>query len=588
MLVGLASKNAILIVEFAKHLEEQGRDRVTAVLEAARLRLRPIVMTSIAFIMGVLPLVLADGAGAEVRRAMGAAVFSGMIGVTVFGLLLTPVFYVLVRRAGDECRPCPRRLLLRLLPMRKFRFLLAPVAAAVLAACAVGPNYHAPETKAAEKFDSVERHLLHRGGRRAVLADLRRPDARPAGRHGAGGELRPAHRAVARRRGARAAARCRLRSRAVSINAGGGYTKTRFADSARRCRARRAKPSSTTPASTPSGSSTSSAACAAVSKPATPQLGAVEAAQRDAQVIVTAEVTRTYFELRGFQQQLDVARRNVVNQQVHARPRQARLDAGSGTEFDTARAQAQLSATLGTIAPLEAAVARSIHRLSVLVGREPGALRAELAPPQDLPPLPGIVPVGDPAGLLRRRPDIRIAERELAGATARDRRRGRRPVPARHVHRQRRLRRGLLGRPGRSRHRMPTCSLPAFPGPSSTSATCRRASAPPRRARKAPCCAMKRPCCRPSRKPRIRWSPMPAPATAWCTTRRRCSASNTAADLARVRYENGASDFLQVLDAERTLLESEDRLARSRTEAATSLIAVYKSLGGGWDGTSPN
>jgi multidrug efflux pump len=102
VLVGLASKNAILIVEFAKHLEEQGRDRVAAVLEAARLRLRPIVMTSIAFIMGVLPLVTADGAGAEVRRAMGAAVFSGMIGVTVFGLMLTPVFYVLLRRRRAE------------------------------------------------------------------------------------------------------------------------------------------------------------------------------------------------------------------------------------------------------------------------------------------------------------------------------------------------------------------------------------------------------------------------------------------------------------------------------------------------------
>jgi len=109
VLVGLASKNAILIVEFAKHLEEQGRDRVTAVLEAARLRLRPIVMTSIAFVMGVLPLVLADGAGAEVRRAMGAAVFSGMIGVTVFGLMLTPVFYVLVqrRRAANAVLPAP-------------------------------------------------------------------------------------------------------------------------------------------------------------------------------------------------------------------------------------------------------------------------------------------------------------------------------------------------------------------------------------------------------------------------------------------------------------------------------------------------
>jgi multidrug efflux pump subunit AcrB len=80
---------------------------VSAVLEAARLRLRPIVMTSIAFVMGVLPLVLADGAGAEVRRAMGAAVFSGMIGVTVFGLLLTPVFYVLLRRDAAKTLPAP-------------------------------------------------------------------------------------------------------------------------------------------------------------------------------------------------------------------------------------------------------------------------------------------------------------------------------------------------------------------------------------------------------------------------------------------------------------------------------------------------
>jgi multidrug efflux pump len=105
VLVGLASKNAILIVEFAKHLQEEGRDRVSAVLEAARLRLRPIVMTSIAFIMGVLPLVTASGAGAEVRRAMGAAVFSGMIGVTVFGLMLTPVFYVLLRRERTKVVP---------------------------------------------------------------------------------------------------------------------------------------------------------------------------------------------------------------------------------------------------------------------------------------------------------------------------------------------------------------------------------------------------------------------------------------------------------------------------------------------------
>ncbi len=99
VLVGLACKNAILIVEFAKHLQEdRGHDAVSAVLEAAHLRLRPILMTSFAFIMGVVPLMLASGAGAEIRHALGTVVFSGMLGVTFFGLLLTPVFYVLIRR----------------------------------------------------------------------------------------------------------------------------------------------------------------------------------------------------------------------------------------------------------------------------------------------------------------------------------------------------------------------------------------------------------------------------------------------------------------------------------------------------------
>ena len=110
VLVGLACKNAILIVEFAKHLQEdQGYDPVKAVLEAARLRLRPILMTSFAFIMGVIPLIVAGGAGAEVRHALGTTVFAGMLGVTFFGLLLTPVFYVLVRRLGarKEARAAP-------------------------------------------------------------------------------------------------------------------------------------------------------------------------------------------------------------------------------------------------------------------------------------------------------------------------------------------------------------------------------------------------------------------------------------------------------------------------------------------------
>jgi multidrug efflux pump subunit AcrB len=98
VLVGLACKNAILIVEFAREKQREGLDPTSAALEACKLRLRPILMTSIAFIAGVYPLAASTGAGAEMRRAMGVAVFSGMIGVTIFGLFLTPVFYVVLRR----------------------------------------------------------------------------------------------------------------------------------------------------------------------------------------------------------------------------------------------------------------------------------------------------------------------------------------------------------------------------------------------------------------------------------------------------------------------------------------------------------
>jgi multidrug efflux pump len=107
VLVGLAAKNAILIVQFARDQEEAGASLFDAALEAARERLRPILMTSFAFILGVFPLVIAEGAGAEMRRTLGMAVFAGMIGVTLFGLILTPVFYYVVRGLVRRRTPAP-------------------------------------------------------------------------------------------------------------------------------------------------------------------------------------------------------------------------------------------------------------------------------------------------------------------------------------------------------------------------------------------------------------------------------------------------------------------------------------------------
>jgi len=124
-LVGLVSKNGILIVEFANKLQEQGKDKLHAVIEAAGTRLRPILMTSVAFVAGVAPLAFGSGAGAEMRQALGIAVFFGMIGVTLFGLLFTPVFYVVCRWIGARLpKPPP------LMPWRKRPLDASPVVAA--------------------------------------------------------------------------------------------------------------------------------------------------------------------------------------------------------------------------------------------------------------------------------------------------------------------------------------------------------------------------------------------------------------------------------------------------------------------------
>jgi multidrug efflux system outer membrane protein len=147
--------------------------------------------------------------------------------------------------------------------------------------------------------------------------------------------------------------------------------------------------------------------------------GAAEATLRDAIVSVTAEVVRNYCVLRGLQDQLAVAERNEVNQRQTLDLTQVRLDAGRGTQLDVSRAAAQLATTEATIPPLRTSVATTMHRLSVLTGRQPNELVPELSTSRPMPTLPSLNAIGGPELLLRRRPDVRIAERNLAAATAR-------------------------------------------------------------------------------------------------------------------------------------------------------------------------
>ena len=313
------------------------------------------------------------------------------------------------------------------------------------------------------------------------------------------------------------------------------------------------------------------------------QVQGAEAGLHDAQVSVTAEVARTYFELRGEQTRFAVAWRNVENQRETLGLTQARLEAGRSTELDTARAQAQLSATLSTIGPLEAAIARSIHRLSVLTGREPSALRDLLAPPRELPELPQISAVGDPAGLLRRRPDIRVAERQLASSTAL-------VGVAIADYFPKVTFTGSFSYAAQTPAELGTSASKGYligPGISWAAFDLGRVHARVAGSRARADAALatyEQTVLRALEETenslithaRTRDSLSDAAAAA--------AASQTAARIARTRYEGGLVDFLDVLDAERTQLVDEDRLAQSRTDAATSLVAVYKALGGGWQG----
>jgi NodT family efflux transporter outer membrane factor (OMF) lipoprotein len=308
---------------------------------------------------------------------------------------------------------------------------------------------------------------------------------------------------------------------------------------------------------------------------------------RALQVSVAAETARTYFELRGLQEQLRVARRNAENQEQSLKLTETRLNAGRGTRLDTDRARAQLTFTQSRVPAFEAAVAAAMHRLAVLNGLQPGALRAELNETAALPVLPETVAVGTPADLLRRRPDVRTAERQLAAATARI------GVATADLF-PRFTFNGTFGSAATELGDLFTRDSESYgfgPGVSWAFLDLGRvrqqikatdASAQARLA------LYEGTVLRALEEAETTLIGFARARTERDYLTESAAASSNAARLARLRFEAGAADFLQVLDAERTQLEAEDRLAQSNTRTATSLIAVYKAVAGGWDNRLPN
>ena len=586
VLMGLACKNAILIVEFAKQLQDAGRSRTEAAIESSRLRLRPILMTSFAFTFGVIPLMLSHGAGAEMRVSIGTAVFFGMLGVTFFGIVLTPVFYVVIRGTLERKKAVAKGTLPNAAASAgTVVLLLVGISSAIiLNGCAAGPNFHPPKTEVSAAFANGSQSNMApasvavtwwQGFNDAILNGL-------------------VSRAVATNLDLRIATAHVLEARALRsgavadlfpvANANAGWTKSVFSQDS-------------TPTPLTRSQRESSLYNAGFDatweldffghvrrgiQADTADLAATVATRQDVLVTLISEVARNYFELRGAQNQLAVARGNADNERDTLDVAVAKSKAGRSTELDTARARAQLESTLASIPPLEAAVKHAIHRLSVLTGQQPTALESELAPAAPIPTLPPLVNIGNPADLLRRRPDIRSAESSLAAATARIGVQTADLFPRVTFN-------GNLGVQANSVSRLFGNGADTYSfGPSITwaaldlghvlariKAAHARADAQLAAYEKAVLTALEETenALVDFGREQVRRDHL----------RQADRSATQAMALARQRYDGGVDDFLPVLDAQRTQFSIQAQLAQSETRTATSLVAIYKALGGGWE-----
>jgi len=298
----------------------------------------------------------------------------------------------------------------------------------------------------------------------------------------------------------------------------------------------------------------------------------------DVRVSVAAEVARTYFELRGLQQQLAVAERSLANQRQTLRLTELRRDAGYGEEFDVASASARVAAIEASVPPLTTALAARAHRLAVLTAARPGALAVDVSP-RPYPPLAKALPIGDPNALLRKRPDVRAAERRLAAATAREGVAAAELFPRVTVSGFLGLIAGRGSLFGTSDSRAwavtPALQWAAF-DLGSVRARLRGAEAGTRESlalyEQTVLAALEE-----ASNALVAYREQQQRLVKLADQARE---SGRAASIARTRYREGVADFLALLDAERTELVAEDAVASAEAQVFTGAVAVYKSLGG--------
>ncbi len=432
VLIGLACKNAILIVEFAKHKQdEDGLSPFDAAIEACRLRLRPILMTSIAFIAGVFPLVISHGAGSEMRRAMGVAVFAGMIGVTLFGLFLTPVFYVVLMKIGWRAKsvttpkhgPAPGATG----AVAGTVAVLILLAAIVTGCTSVGPDYKRPTNSVPAAYKSIDGtndlgawkegtplDAAAKGTWWEVFGDSQLSELELRASN-ANQDLKAA---VARVEQSRASARVARAEFLPTLDANPSWRRERYS-----------------PNQEPSfGALTADTFRAPLDLSYEVDLwGRVrrsfEGARADAQstlaamhnVLLTlqADLAQNYFSLRSLDAEIATVRGQIGLREELVRLARSRFEGGIGNELDTARAANELATTEAELAALLRRRAELENAIAILVGENPSQFKLGPMTNVVVTAQPPRVPSGLPAELLERRPDVAQAERDLASANSR-------------------------------------------------------------------------------------------------------------------------------------------------------------------------
>ena len=561
MLVGLAAKNAILIVEFAKDEVDRGGDLVASTLHAARLRFRPILMTSLAFILGMLPMVVASGPGSASRQAIGTGVFFGMIVAVTAGILLVPFFFVLIYKA--------KRKLKRKQSVATGLAIL--VVGVCLTSCKVGkpyarPNLSLPEQLGPRQADStsmgdlswwemyndttlrdlVAQTLAHNKdleiatARMEELAALKRIDV---------ANLFPQ-------------ATARLNANREATNYGGDNldadleasltatvsweldiwgnlrwardrSKAEFLASVENCRALR--------------------------------------------MSLVAQMAQSYFELTALDNELNIVRRTLEARQEGVRLAEIRFKGGLTSEIVYQQAQVELARTATMVPDLERRIALKESEISLLTGDYPQKINRNALPEKY--DLPDHLPLGLPSGLLERRPDIRQAEQELKAAHA--------EVGVAYTNMFPRL--SLTATLGVESDELKTLLRSPYTYPAGNllaplfSLGKHRAALKAKRAAYEGCVARyEKTVLNAFKEVHDAIVNFNKIEDIYESRRQLAEASRTAVDLAQLQYINGVIGYLDLLDAQRSYFDAQVSLSNAVRDKQLMLINLYKVLGGGW------